>query len=192
MALVQNSSQFSLTDFLRFPEITPAREYVAGKIYQKPRLRGRQERILNRLLTDINQTGKKQKTAYAFTDLRCTFADQYSLVPDLTVFNWNNLPVDEQGKLKSDQELIPNWVIEFLSPEDNSTRSLHTILTCLQHGSQLGWLIDAQEKRVISFPQGEQPTIYQNNDQSLPILTGLRTLNLSVSDLFQPYFQNLT
>ena len=190
MSLVQSSSHFSLRDFLRFPEITPAREYIEGRIYQKPRLRGRQERVLNRLVTEINKTGKKQKTAYAFTDLRCTFDNQYSLVPDLAVFNWNNLPVDEQGKLKHDQELIPNWVIEFLSPEDNSTRSLNSILTCLQKGSQLGWLIDAQEKRVISFPQGEQPMIYQGDEKCLPILTGLRTLKLSASDLFQPSFNS--
>lgn len=188
MSLLQSSSHFSLKDFLRFPEITPAREYIQGKIYQKPRLRGRQERILNRLLTEINKTGKKQKTAYAFTDLRCTFGDQYSLVPDITVFNWNNLPVDESGNLKQDQELVPNWIIEFLSPEDNSTRPLNSILTCLQKGSQLGWLIDAQEKRVISFPKGEEPTIQDNDDQHLPILRGLRTLNLSVSDLFHSSF----
>ncbi|QDZ39168.1 Uma2 family endonuclease [Euhalothece natronophila Z-M001] len=183
MSLLQSSSQFSLQDFLQFPEISPPREYFNGKIYQKPRMRGRQERVLNRLFVAINQTGKKQKTAYAFTNLRCTFGNQYSLVPDIAVFNWNNLPVDSQGNLKLNQELIPNWVIEFLSPEENSTHALSNILTCLQQGSQLGWLIDAQEKRVISFPKGEQPTMHQG-DQPLPILRGLKTLQLSPCDLF--------
>lgn len=175
-------SQLSLQDFLNYPEIQPAREYIAGKIYQKPRLRGKQERVLNQLLTQINETGKRQKTAVAFTDLRCTF-DNYSLVPDLTVFNWNNLPVHENGNLVRDRAFVPNWIIEILSVEDNSTRAINNILMCLKRGAQLGWLIDVQEQKVITFPQGEQPDIKQNND-CLPILAGLRTLKLSVSDLF--------
>ncbi len=172
----------SLQDFLSYPEIQPAREYMAGKIYQKPRLRGKQERILSRLLTHINQAGKRQKTAVAFTDLRCTF-DHYSLVPDISVFNWNNLPVDETGKLVRDRDIVPNWIIEILSIEDHSTRIINNILTCLQKEAQLGWLVDVQEQKVITFPQGEQPEIKQKDD-CLLILEGLRTLKLSVSDLF--------
>jgi len=177
-----HSSQLSLHDFLNYPEIQPAREYIAGKIYQKPRLRGKQERVLNRLLTQINQTGKKQKTAVAFTDLRCTF-ENYSLVPDISVFNWKNFPIDSQGNLVRDRDLIPDWIIEILSIEDNSTRVINNLLICLQKGAQLGWLIDVQEQKVITFPKGEQPEIKEKDD-CLPILAGLRTLRLSVADLF--------
>lgn len=182
MPFLQRSSQLSLPDFLNYPEIQPAREYIDGKIYQKPRLRGKEERILNRLLDQINQTGKRQKTAWGFTDLRCTF-DNYSLVPDIAVFNWNNLPLDETGKPKQDRALIPNWIIEIISAEDNSTRVINNILICLQQGTKLGWLIDVHEQKIITFPKGEQPEIKQKDDQ-LIILEGLRTLKLSVADLF--------
>jgi len=181
MPPIQSHSQLSLQDFLNYPEIQPAREYIAGKIYQKPRLKGKQERILSRLLEKINQTGKRQKTAVAFTDLRCTF-ENYSIVPDISVFNWNNLPVDEKGNLV-EHALIPNWMIEFASPEDNSTRIMNNILICLKRGAQMGWLIDVHEQKVMTFPKGEQPDLKENDD-SLPIPAGLRTLSLSVSDLF--------
>ncbi|PSO48325.1 MAG: hypothetical protein BRC33_09955 [Cyanobacteria bacterium SW_9_44_58] len=175
-----SASQLSLQDFLNYPEIEPAREYIAGKIYQKPRLRGKQERVLNRLLETINQTGKRQKSAYAFSNLRCSF-ENYSLVPDITVFHWNNLPVDSSGNLL--RELIPNWIIQILSPEEHSIRSINNILICLQRGAQLGWLVDVMEQKVIAFPEGEQPEIKQKDD-CLPVLEGLGTLKLSVRDLF--------
>lgn len=176
------ASKLSLQEFLNYPEIQPAREYIAGKIYQKPRFKGKQERILNRLLETINQTGKRQKTAYAFSDLRCTF-ENYSLVPDITVFNWKNLPVDASGNLIPNQELIPNWIIEILSPEDHSLRAINNILICLERGTQLGWLVDVMEQKVITFPEGEQPNMKQKDD-CLPALEGLGTLKLSVTDLF--------
>lgn len=182
MSPLQSSSQLSRHEFLRYPEIQPAREYINGKIYQKPRLKGKQERVLNRLLEVINQTGKKQKTAGAFTNLRCTF-DNYSIVPDLAVFSSNNFPVDADGKLVRDRDFIPNWIIEFLSTEDHSTRTINNILICLQRGTQLGWLIDVYEQKIITFPQGEQPDLKEKGD-CLPILAGLRTLNLSVADVF--------
>lgn len=182
MPPIQSPSHLSLPDFLKYPEIQPAREYIAGKLYQKPRLKGKQERVLYRLLDQINQTGKRQKTAVAFTDLRCTF-ENYSIVPDISVFHWNNLPVDEKGNLVRDRAFIPNWIIEFASPEDNSTRIMNNILICLKRGSQMGWLVDVHEQKVMTFPKGEQPDLKENDD-SLPIPTGLRTLSLSVSDLF--------
>lgn len=187
MPFLQSSSQISLKDFLNYPEIQPAREYINGKLYQKPRLRGKEERILNRLLEKINQTGKKQKTAAAFTNLRCTF-DNYSLVPDIAVFNGKNFPLDERGTLKRNQDFIPNWIIEIISAEDNSTRVINNILICLERGAELGWLIDAPEQKIITFPQGKQPEIKQKDD-CLPILSGLRTLKLSPSDLFSSSFQ---
>lgn len=181
MSSLLSPSHLSLPDFLNYPEIQPAREYIDGKLYQKPRLRGKQERVLNRLLDQINQAGKRQKTAVAFTDLRCTF-ENYSIVPDISVFNWNNLPIDEQGQLVR-QALIPNWIIEFSSPEDTSTRIMNNLLICLKRGSQMGWLVDVHEQRVMTFPQGEQPDL-KAEDDPLPIPAGLRTLSLSVADLF--------
>ena len=192
MPPIQSPSHLSLQDFLKYPEIQPAREYIAGKLYQKPRLKGKQERVLSRLLDQINQTGKRQKTAVAFTDLRCTF-DNYSIVPDISVVHWNHLPVDEKGNLvrdqrqfttSSDRALIPHWIIEFTSTEDHSTRIMNNILICLKRGAQMGWLIDVHEQTVITFPQGEQPDMKEQDD-SLPIPSGLRTLSLSVSDLFR-------
>ncbi|MDR9403561.1 MAG: Uma2 family endonuclease [Halothece sp. Uz-M2-17] len=185
MPPIQSPSHLSLQDFLKYPEIQPAREYIAGKLYQKPRLKGKQERVLNRLLDQINQTGKRQKTAVGFTDLRCTF-ENYSIVPDISVFNWNNLPVDKNGHLVRDRAFIPNWIIEFSSPEDNSTRIMNNILLCLKKGSQMGWLVDVHEQKVMTFPKGEQPDLKEKDD-SLPIPAGLRTLSLSVSDLFNNF-----
>lgn len=98
------------------------------------------------------------------------------------MFKWNQLSAQETPKLKSDREVIPNWIIEIISAEDNSTRVINNILTCLERGTELGWLIDVQEQKIITFPKAEQPEVQQKDD-CLPILSGLRTLKLSVADL---------
>ena len=38
----------------------------------------------------------------------------------------------------------PDWTIEILSPEQSSTRVVSNILHCIDHGCQLGWLIDPE------------------------------------------------
>jgi|SRR5919202_3496661 Uma2 family endonuclease len=182
MSPLQSPPQLSLADFLKLPETKPASEYIDGQIYQKPMPKGKHSRLQTRLSAEINRVSESQRSVCAFTELRCTFGGR-SLVPDITVFSWQRIPLDANGEIEDTFEIAPDWTIEILSPEQSSTRVINNILLCLNHGTELGWFIDPQERLVITFRPGEQPEIKQNQD-SLPVLTSLEDLQLSVQELF--------
>ena len=92
--------------------------------------------------------------------------------------------LDANGEIENTFEIPPDWTIEILSPDQSPTRVIDNILFCLNHGTELGWLIDPQEKLVMIFKPGKQPETKQDGDM-LPVLSSLEnTLQLSVQDLF--------
>lgn len=66
-------SKITLEDFLSFSETKPAREYLNGKVEQKPIPQGEHSILQTSLSARINEVGKPTKSALAFTELRCTF-----------------------------------------------------------------------------------------------------------------------
>ena len=182
MSPLQSPPQLSLEDFLQLPETKPASEYIDGKIYQKPMPKGKHSAIQTFLSSAINQVGIPKRIARAYTELRCTFGGR-SIVPDVTVFSWQRIPVDANGEIENEFELAPDWIIEIFSPEQSSNRVINNILLCLNHGTELGCFIDTQKRLIITFRPGKQPEIKQNKD-ILPVFCSLGDLQLSVQDVF--------
>ncbi|MBE9144032.1 Uma2 family endonuclease [Planktothrix mougeotii] len=172
----------SLEEFLTQPETKPVQEYINGVVYQKPMPKGKHSRIQKRLIDAISEVGEVKKLACAFPELRCTFGGR-SIVPDIVVFEWQNIPLDEQGEIANDVTIAPDWTIEILSPEQNTTRVINNILFCLKHQTQLGWLIDPQERLVLVFKPKQEPEVFEG-EQILPILDRLKNYQLSVNQLF--------
>src|SRR4028119_2335808 len=153
MSLIQSPTQLTLTEFLERPETKPASEYIEGQIYQKPMPQGEHSILQGSLLTAINQVGQPQKLAYAFPELRCTFGGR-SLVPDISVFEWERIPRKANGRIANRFNIPPDWVIEILSPDQSPSRVIRKFTFCLNHGTKLGWFID---------PDGEAVTVFQPN-----------------------------
>ena len=91
--------------------------------------------------------------ARAFTELRCTFGNR-SIVPDIAVFQWDRIPRQENGNVANVFPIAPDWTIEILSPEQSQTKVTKNILYCLNHGTQMGWLIDPEDQSVFSVFAG--------------------------------------
>lgn len=182
MISTPTQSQLSLEEFLNLPETKPAQEYIDGKIYTKPMPKGKHSAIQTFLAPAINQAAIPQKIARAFTELRCTFGGR-SIVPDLSVFAWDKIPVNEEGEIEDTFTIPPDWTIEILSPEQSSIRVINNILFCLDHGTELGWLIDPNERLVMSFLPQQQPKMYQG-EEVLPTVSILPELQLSVNTIF--------
>lgn len=182
MTAIQSPPKISLAEFLKQPETKPTCEYIDGEIYEKPMPKGKHSAIQTFLAPTINQVGIPKKIARAFTELRCTFEGR-SLVPDITVFSWERIPLDEKGEIKDEFETYPDWIIEILSPEQSSTRVINKILFCLNHGTQLGWLIDPQEHLIMTFQPGQQPEV-KLEEELLPVLNSLTDLQLSSQTVF--------
>ncbi len=173
----------SLVDFLQLPEAKPAREYINGEIISKPMPQGKHSIIQGELVTFINSTVKKAKIALAFPELRCTFGNR-SIVPDVTVFSWERIPIDETGDIANVFSTYPNWTIEILSPAQNQTKVMANILHCLEYGSSLGWLIDPATKLILVFPVGKQPQLIHATDAILPVPDFAKEIRLSLGEIF--------
>ena len=97
--------------------------------------------------------------AWAFSELRCTFAGR-SIVPDISVFTWDRIPCDNDGEISDSFLLAPDWTIEILSPDQSHSKVIKNILHCLNNQTQLGWLIDPHEQSVIAYFPNQLPQVF--------------------------------
>lgn len=182
--MVQIPSQtLTLEEFLKLPETKPASEYIDGQIIQKPMPQGKHSTIQGEQVTAINAVLKPRRIARAFPELRCTFGGR-SIVPDVSVFVWERIPRDENGEIANVFQLAPDWSIEILSPEQSQTKVTKNILHCLKYDTQMGWLIDPDEKTVFVYLPREQPQVFDEPEQQLPIPSFASELQLTIAELF--------
>jgi Uma2 family endonuclease len=163
-----------LETFLALPETKPASEYCNGIITQKPMPKGKHSRIQSRLARTIDQFAEDQKIALALTELRCTFAGR-SIVPDIAVIRWENLPKDQDGEIADQFNRYPDWIIEIMSPEQSVTLVMEKIIFCMEQGTELGWLIDPSAKSVTVFQTG-LPKVHLAEKEDLELLTVIKEL----------------
>jgi Uma2 family endonuclease len=172
----------TLEEFLKLPETKPASEFIDGKISQKPMPDGKHSTLQGELTSRINEIGKSNKLAYAFLELQCVFGNR-SIVPDIVVLEWVNIPRREDGRVINNTKIVPNWIIEILSPDQRANQVIEKILFTLEHGTKLGWLIDPERELVMVFYEDQIPEIKSGNDQ-LPVIDRMQDWELSAVDLF--------
>lgn len=182
---IAEAPSLSLETFLAQPETKPAKEYYQGIITQKPMPKGKHSRIQSRLARTIDQWAEEQKIALALTELRCTFGDR-SMVPDIAVMRWSHLPRDENGEIADQFSQAPDWVIEILSPDQSVTLLMEKIIFCLNHGTELGWLIDPACKSITVFSVGLPQIYFAETDPQppLPVMTGLEDWSITAATIF--------
>lgn len=149
----------TLEEFLKLPNLeeSPAWEYIEGRAIQKPMPKTRHSILQKRLVAAIDN---HTDTYTALPELRCTYpsgspASQVyggrSIVPDIAVVAWDQIPLKETGEPEDDFLAAPNWSIEILSPDQKANRVIDNLLHCLQNGCKLGWLIDPDDYSVLIF-----------------------------------------
>jgi Uma2 family endonuclease len=172
----------TIEQFLSQPETKPACEYINGHIVQKPMPQGKHSTLQGELVSIINSTLKPSRIARAFPELRCTFGER-SIVPDIAVFAWNQIPRDQNGEIANSFTIPPTWTIEILSPDQAQTRVTKNILHCLKYGTQMGWLIDPAEKTVFVYRSKQETDVFDELDALIPVPLFAKELNLTVKDL---------
>ncbi|MEH2036556.1 Uma2 family endonuclease [Nostoc sp.] len=192
--MLQTSNKIlTLEEFLTLPETKPYCEYIDDQIIPKPMPQGKHSTIQGELCPTINFVIKVQKMGWAFPELRCTYPSGSrashvyagrSIVPDVAVFSWVRLPVDENGDIANTFSAAPNWIIEILSPEQSHTKVIKKILHALNHGTQMGWLIDPDERFIAAYPAGQQPLPFEEIESVLPVPEFCQGLQLTVGDIF--------
>lgn len=177
------AKSLTLAEFLKSPETLPASEYINGQIIQKPMPQGKHSKLQKELLFKLESVFKIQRVAEAFPELRCTFGER-SIVPDITVFLSNRVPRDPNGEIANVFPITPDWTIEILSPDQNQTKVTNNILHCLDHGTQMGWLLDPDVQMVIVYPAESRPRSFAQADDYLPVPEGASQFQLTVGELF--------
>lgn len=178
----------TLEEFLELPETEPASEYLDTQIIQKPMPQGEHSTIQGELIIVINAVVKPQKVARAFPELRCTFGGK-SIVPDVSVFTWERIPRKENGAVANVFQAAPDWIIEILSPDQSATKVTKKILQCLKYETQMGWLIDPDEQTIFVYLPNQQPEVFDEPEQQLPVPSFASELRLTVGDLFGWLFE---
>ena len=182
--MVQSPAKtLTLQAFLQQPETKPASEYIDGQIIQKPMPKGKHSLLQTRLSAVLNAALQPEQIAWAFVELRCTFGGR-SIVPDVSVFTWPRIPCDANGEIANAIDTYPDWTIEILSPDQSQTRVTKNILHCLQHGTQLGWLIDPDEQTVLVYLPPDQVKIFDQPTDAVPAAAFAANDRLTVSELF--------
>jgi Uma2 family endonuclease len=173
----------TLLEFLKLPETEPASEYIDGQIIQKPMPQGKHSSIQTEMSTVINASLRPRQIARAFSELRCTFGGR-SIIPDVSIFTWVKIYRDENGEISNVFQSEPSWTIEILSPEQSQTKVTKNILHCLNNGTEMGWLIDPDERTVfVSQPQ-QQTLVFDTSTQQLPVPSFANDIKLTVEDIF--------
>jgi Uma2 family endonuclease len=181
----------SIEDFLQLPETKPASEFVDGQIIQKPMPQGKHSTLRGGLICAIDSILKQGKIARAYPELRCTFGGR-ATVPDVTVFAWDRIPRDDDGRVANVFALAPDWTIEILSPDQSQTKVVRNILHSLNHGTKMGWLIDPDEELVFVYlapdpaAKFEQTSIsvFETKADLLPVPEFAKSFQLTVGQLF--------
>jgi Uma2 family endonuclease len=179
--MVQTPSSLTLEKFLTLPETKPASEYVDGKIFPKPMPKTQHSGLQGKLINTINEVTEAHRIAYAFPELRCTFGGR-SIIPDIAVLRWKNIPLDENREPLDNVLSAPDWTIEILSPDQSANRVTGNILHCLKHGCSLGWLVDPGDRSILLLQPNRQPELRYGHD-ALILLEGI-DLSLTVEDVF--------
>ncbi len=177
------AKSITLEDFLKLPETKPASEYIDGKIITKPMPQGKHSTIQGESIIAINAVVKSQRIARAFPELRCTFGGR-SIVPDVSVFTWDRIPRDDKGEIANVFSAAPDWTIEILSPDQSVTKVIKNILHCLSYETQMGWLIDPEEKIVLVYIRNQQPVVLEKPEALLPTPGFASEFKLTVKELF--------
>lgn len=182
--MVQSPSKsLSLEEFLKLPETQPASEYIDGHIIQKPMPQGKHSIIGTEFPTTVNGIFRPRKIARAFSELRCTFGGR-SIIPDVSVFTWARIPREENGEIANIFAIAPDWTIEILSPDQSQTKVTKNILHCLNHGTQMGWLIDPDEQTIFVYRPKQQLEIFDEPGLELPVPAFASEMHLSVGTIF--------
>jgi Uma2 family endonuclease len=159
----------TLEAFLELPETQPASEYIDHQIIQKPMPQGKHSRLQKRLIYRIESVLLEAGIAEAFPELRCSFGGR-SVVPDVEIANV--------------VKIAPDWTIEILSPDQDYKKVAKNISHCLDHGCQMGWLIDPEEKTVVASPQDSRSRTFDDADVLLPVPDWAAGLALTPGEIF--------
>ena len=144
VSMAVTATSLTLEEFLRMPEEEPALEFTEGVVSQKVSPQGKHSALQTELVRRLEEAGRPDKSARAFTELRSTYAGA-SRVPDIAVYRWNRIPVDARGHVADVFTTPPDIAVEIASPQQSVNGLVRRCLWYVAHGVQVALLVDPSD-----------------------------------------------
>ena len=163
--MVATERRLTLKEFLKLPERKPALEYCAdGMVRQKVAPKGRHSVLQGELFSFFNAAGRPTKIAFAFPELRTTYAGA-SHVPDVAVYRWERIPRTASGEIEDEFFEPPDIAIEIVSPRQSRRKLSDRCQWYVDHGVPLALLVDPRDHSITIFRPGMARDKLQGTDQ---------------------------
>ena len=148
------ATRVSLSDFLAMEETKPYRELIDGEVVEKSMPTQSHSDVVLALSHSLMNHLRGAGLGKLFTELRCWYGPEDRVyLPDLCLFRANNLPPPGQNPV----EVVPDFVIEVLSPDDRATRVIEKVQFYLRAGVPLLWVVDPERETVTVYRPQEAP-----------------------------------
>jgi Uma2 family endonuclease len=171
-----------LADFLRLPEVKPARELRNGTVSQKVPPSGPHSSIQMWFGYRVELFAEPLEMARAFPEARVILGED-TYVPDVVVYAWERIPEDENGNLPFYFTTPPDLVVEVLSPGQTVRAHLDRCRELIGHGVRVSMLADPERRAVhVIRASGEVGPLREGD--AIDITDVLPGFELTVSDLF--------
>lgn len=172
----------TLEEFLKLPEKKPALEFEEGRVIQKALPKGKHSGLQGALVRLINNLAVTAKLAMAFPELRYTYAGR-SYVPDVSVYLWDRIPVDDQGEVINDFFDPPDIAVEIVSPEQSVNDQIRRCLWYVENGTQIAVLLNPEDHSTRLFLPGQAPQHLHGTDR-IDLSLVLPGFQLTVQQIF--------
>jgi Uma2 family endonuclease len=108
---------------------------------------------------------------------------QGELLTELTLVETARIPTNA-GQIENVFTTPPDWTIEILSPGQSANKVLKNINHCLAAGTQMGWLIDPEDRSVVISRIDRNLEVIDEPSAMLPVPDFAKSLELTVDRLF--------
>lgn len=177
------AERLTLEEFLALPEKKPALEYEDGRVIQKVSPMGKHGVLQFTIAERFNAFARPRRLALAIPELRTTFSG-FSRVPDVSVYRWDRIPVDESGKIANIFREPPDVAVEIVSPGQSVNYLVRRCLWYVQHGVRAAMLLDPSDESALLIRPDGTTTALRAPDQ-IDLQDILPGFELSVQELFE-------
>jgi Uma2 family endonuclease len=180
--MATTSKALTLEAFLKLPDEKPALEFEFGRVIQKPWPNAKHSILQLTACTLINAFTERPKVALAFPELRATFGG-HSYVPDVSVYLWDRIPLDDAGEPVDDLTIPPHIALEIASPEQSRSGLRERCVWYVENGVAISLLVDPADRSITHFVARQSPKVLTEDD-ALELDEVIPGLTMSVQLLF--------
>jgi Uma2 family endonuclease len=181
MAIVQRG--LTLDEFLALPEEKPALEYLDGVVTQKMSPKGPHGGLQAELAYLFKAFFRLHPIAEVFTELRTSWTDRASLIPDLSVYLIERIPTKPNGEVADDFWEPPDVAVEIASSGQSVRAQTDRANLLIENGVKIVVLVEPA-RRQVRVARPHQPITSYQGDDAVDLGDVLPGFSSVVRDLF--------